>query len=412
MKITADTGATTLAGMFYGLVNGENNTLTIAGNMTADSLKSSGTLTGHSYNTGAAAVTVSNSTTEIGGEINATANGQIILAGMMRGPVNEENNTLTVAEDMTAYSKTSRSYLIGHSYGSGGVNVNNSTTEIGGSIKSTAAATANLMGMFYGVVNGENNTLAVSENMEALSSTADALLVGHFYGVADNLNNSTTDVGGVITSVSDEGSAFVYGMAFGEVKENSGNKVIVRNSGGDSDGMYAQTNALEKAASIEGYGLTAAGSPTAASNNSVYVNGSMTAKAPEIADVAGWTYALLLPDSVISDNIIFVNGKMQSLAEDITAGEALAAGFITASNQTVTNNSVYARDGIWTDTQTGSGIPAGFMIEAGEGAQIHNNTWLDRPGEYVQPEESTAARADYRSFIFAAGDSEAVAGNF
>ncbi|MDV0445929.1 hypothetical protein MmiAt1_15330 [Methanimicrococcus sp. At1] len=349
------------------------------------------------------------------------------------------NNSLTVGGNVTAKAPTTVFITggidnqNGNRYGYSRISQDN-TVIVYGDVEAIVEQTKTgsygttqslITGMTSGMGESINDTLIVYGNMTSYCQKGNSILIGHTwaggYG-ASSLSNGKLEVHGIMSSVSDEGSASVNGMNYGQTQQHENNKMMVFNENDEPHGIYAETGKNTANAQIHGYGITPSTStvPMTVANNSVYVNGNMTAKAPERVTAAGITYSIAAaqPNSLIENNIIRIDGKILSIADDTTAttaingynGFAYSTGFITFPNQKVMNNAVYARDGIYTEVQTGNGYAAGFALQANDSSQIHGNTWLDRPGKWTAS-SAEETRADYETFIIVPADSK-TAGNF
>ncbi|MDR0767122.1 MAG: InlB B-repeat-containing protein [Methanosarcinales archaeon] len=334
----------------------------------------------------------SNNSVNIGGNLTAEAPGSVWISGLV---------------------DTQSSWNTAHTV----VAIDNSVT-IGGNMEGISAKkipTNNylryqsvVIGMHGGVSEDVNNTFTVGGNMTSYCADGNSFLFGYARGLTNlrsNIQDSTTNIGGIMSSVSVNGSAVIHGVNSGEVGTHDGNRLIIRNIFNAPHGMYVETQT--GTAQINGYGIAPSASnpnPTVVTNNSVAVNGNMTVKGPGLVAVAGMAYSLTnaAAGSVVSDNIIRVDGKIQSLSD---IDDALTAGFITFANREITDNVVYARDGIWD-----AGLPTGFSLSVNANSQLTNNTVIDRPGE---ADDSTPPyRADYRTFTGTPADGSVTAGNF
>lgn len=298
----------------------------------------------------------------------------------------------------------------------------NIVTVGGNMISKTNAGQAMLIGFGSGMTDGVNNTIAVNGDMICESDNYTTYLIGHTWNTLNkgmNISSSAAEVGGVMKTLSGGNTTCLFGMALGNISRHDGNKVIVLNKNGEPAGMYSETKSANSArnAQIHGYGIdTDKTTPVILTNNSVYVNGDVLSKAPYKAYTSGMAYGSYTapPGTKISDNIVFVDGKINSAIDDGNTGTALTSGFITYSGYGVEKNAVYAKDGICAEANSGNRVvAAGFIYEPETGyGEVFENTWLDRPGKSHLELPENKTRAGYEDFVLSTPAGAKVENNY
>ncbi|MDR0767124.1 MAG: hypothetical protein LBE57_01555, partial [Methanosarcinales archaeon] len=207
------------------------------------------------------------------------------------------NNSINIAGNLTAEGPSATwiaglmDYQQSWNTANNAVAINNSVT-VGGNMESRSvrkiptntyfgSSQSIVVGMYAGISESVNNTLTVGGNMTSYCAGGNSFLFGHSRGLTNlrsNIQGSTTDIGGIMSSVTVSGAPTLMGINSGNLNNHDRNRLIVRNVFGAPDAMYAETQNSSASVNLQGYGMTpTAGMPVSSvTNNSVIINGNMT----------------------------------------------------------------------------------------------------------------------------------------